>query len=147
MMNPDQPAATNRFAVRATASDNFAWLRTSLALERTLMAWVRTGISLIGFGFSIVEIFSRLAANPAVAPALLPEGPRYVGLILIGAGVLALIISCFQYVWVSNYLRSPQFAPIAGLREGGGRTPSLAIALLLTLLGILAFIAVLLRVT
>jgi putative membrane protein len=135
-----------RFAVRATAESNFAWLRTRLALERTLLAWVRTGIALIGFGFSIVEIFNRLAANPSVAPALLPEMPRYVGLTLIAAGVLALVISCWQYVLVSNYLWSPQFRPIAGARESGGRTPALAIAILLTLLGLAAFVAVVLRV-
>jgi putative membrane protein len=148
-MTADQPDETgaDRFAVRATAADNFAWLRTRLALERTLMAWVRTGIALIGFGFSIVEIFNRLATNPSVAPPLLPEMPRYVGLTLIAAGVLALVISCWQYVLVSNYLWGPHFRPIAGLREGGGRTPALAIAILLTLLGVAAFVAVLLRVS
>ena len=139
-------ATADRFAVRATAEANFAWLRTRLALENTLMAWVRTGISLIGFGFSIVEIFSRLAANPNVAPALLPEMPRYVGLALIAAGLLGLTTSCCQYVWVSRYLWSPPFEPIAGLREGPMRTPGLAIAVALTLVGLLAFLAVLLRV-
>src|ERR1700693_4536711 len=148
-MTTDQPDETGagRFAVAASAADNFAWLRTRLALERTLMAWVRTGIALIGFGFSIVEIFNRLAANPGVAPALLPEMPRYVGLTLIGAGVVALLISCWQYVLVSNYLWSLHFGPIAGLREGGGRTPALAIAIALAFVGLLAFIAVLLRVS
>jgi putative membrane protein len=141
-----QPSA-DRFTVTATSSDHFAWLRTSLALESTLMAWVRTGMSLIGFGFSIVEIFSRVVVNPNVAPVYWPEMPRYVGLALIGGGVLALVISCFQYIWVSNYLRSPQFHAIAGLRAGGGgRTPSLAIAITLTVVGLLAFFALLFRV-
>jgi putative membrane protein len=146
-MTTDRQSGAHRFTVRATSSDHFAWLRTGLALERTLMAWVRTGISLIGFGFSIVEIFNRLLDNPNIAPALRPEMPRYVGLTLIGGGVLALLISCYQYVRVSNYLRGPQFQAIAGLRENArGQTPSLALAVGLTLFGLLAFFAVLFRV-
>jgi putative membrane protein len=146
-MTVDRQAGVDRFTVTATSSDHFAWLRTRLALESTLMAWVRTGMSLIGFGFSIVEIFNRVVVNPSVAPVYWPEMPRYVGLALIGGGVLALVISCFQYVWVSNYLSSQQFHAIAGLREGGvGRTPSLAIAIALTVVGLLAFFALLFRV-
>jgi hypothetical protein len=56
-------AGTDRFVLRVTAEANLAWLRTRLALENTPMPWVRTGISLIGFGFNIVEIFNRLAAQ------------------------------------------------------------------------------------
>ena len=41
-----------RFEVRASASDHFAWIRTRLALERTIMAWLRTAVALIGFGFA-----------------------------------------------------------------------------------------------
>ncbi len=147
-MTTDLGAETraDRFTVRATAEANFAWLRTRLALENTLMAWVRTAIALIGFGFSIVEIFNRLAAMQGVAPALQPEMPRYVGLFLIGAGVLGLVISCAQYLWISNYLWSQQFRPIAGLRAGPMQTPALVIAIALTLLGVFAFVAVLLRV-
>jgi putative membrane protein len=148
-MTAEPPAETgiDRFAVRATAEANFAWLRTRLALENTLMAWVRTAISLIGFGFAVVEIFNRLAAMPSVAPARWPDAPRYVGLSLISAGVLGLLVSCWQYVWVSRYLWSPQFGSIAGLREGASGTPALLIAIFLTIVGLLAFFAVLLRAT
>ena len=31
-----------RFEVRATAGDHFAWIRTRLSVERTMMAWLRT---------------------------------------------------------------------------------------------------------
>lgn len=148
-MTIDLHAATgaDRFAVRATAESNFAWLRTRLALERTLLAWVRTSIALIGFGFSIVEIFNRLAANPNVAPALLPEMPRYIGLALIAAGVLGLLLSCWQYLWIGRYLWGPSFEPIAGLREGPMQTPGFVIAIGLTVLGLFAFVALLLRVS
>jgi len=30
----------DRFEVRVTADSHFAWLRTRLALERTMMAWL-----------------------------------------------------------------------------------------------------------
>ena len=35
-----------RFEVKATASDHFAWLRTRLSIERTMMSWVRTAAAL-----------------------------------------------------------------------------------------------------
>src|SRR5262249_43401590 len=44
-----------RFEVRVTADSHFAWLRTRLAVERTLMSWLRTAVALIGFGFTIVQ--------------------------------------------------------------------------------------------
>ena len=70
MSNNQQVAAGNpaRFEVRATAADHFAWVRTRLALERTMMAWQRTAVALIGFGFAIVQYFNHLAADPS-APA------------------------------------------------------------------------------
>ena len=33
----------SRFEVRTTSDSHFGWLRTRLALERTLMAWLRRG--------------------------------------------------------------------------------------------------------
>jgi uncharacterized membrane protein YidH (DUF202 family) len=37
-----------------------ARLRTFQASERTLMAWIRTAISMISFGFTIVKFFEYL---------------------------------------------------------------------------------------
>jgi putative membrane protein len=93
MSSPDPPENWHRFEVRVTADSHFSWLRTRLSLDRTLMSWIRTGTAMIGFGFTIVQFFERFASMQGVAPALWPQAPRYVGLGLIAAGVLALAIS------------------------------------------------------
>ena len=59
MSNPSVDTTPGRFEVRPTASDHFSWLRTRLSVERTMMSWVRTATALIGFGFTIVQFFSR----------------------------------------------------------------------------------------
>ena len=96
--------AQARFTVRTTAESHFAWLRTRLALERTMMAWVRTAVSLIGFGFAIVQFFDRLYQMPAAAPARFPDAPRFLGLALIACGVAALCVSIWEYRWTVRYL-------------------------------------------
>src|SRR5258708_38642132 len=94
----------DRFEVRATADTHFGWLRTRLAVERTLMSVVRTAVSLIGFGFTIVQFFERIQSAPGIAPLRLPDAPWYVGLGLIFCGVAALVVSVWQYQWTLRYL-------------------------------------------
>src|SRR4051794_29941351 len=79
---------TDRFEVRATADTHFGWLRTRLSVERTLMSYLRTAVSLIGFGFTIVQFFERLPGLPGSKPAYFPEAPYYLGLALISCGIL-----------------------------------------------------------
>jgi inner membrane protein YidH len=144
----EQP--TQRFEVRVTSDSHFGWIRTRMALERTLMAWVRTGVALIGFGFTIVQFFQRLQGMEGVAPARRPQAPRHLGLALIGAGVLALVISGWQYRQLVRYLWSAEFRPIAGLEATTmkpvyAQTPIMAVVIAVTLIGVFAFVAVLLR--
>lgn len=138
-------ASAGRFDVRATASDHFAWVRTRLALERTMMSWQRTAVALIGFGFAIVEYFNRLQEVPHAHAAYLPSAPEYLGLALISCGILALVISLWQYRWTLRYMWGEPFTPIAGVSQGGRQTPVVAIAIVLILIGLFAFFAVLLR--
>jgi putative membrane protein len=140
-------AGAGRFEVRASASDHFAWLRTRLALERTIMAWLRTAVALIGFGFAIVQYLDRLEQTPGAHAAYLPHAPRYLGLALIACGILALVISIWQYWWGIRYLWGEPYTPIAGVTKEGKQTPVVAVAIVLIGIGLFAFFAVLLRLT
>jgi putative membrane protein len=141
-MEADAPQ-TERFRVDVTAASHFAWLRTRFALDRTMMAWVRTATALIGFGFTIVQFFERLNSMEGVEPATRPLAARYVGLVLIAAGVVALVLSAFQYRSAIRYLW--QFAAIAGVGKAPRSTPVYAIAIALIFIGVFAFLAVLVR--
>ena len=134
-----------RFEVRVTADSHFAWIRTRLSLERTMMSWIRTATALIGFGFAIVQFFVRFEQMPGTRPAVYPNAPRDLGLALILCGVLSLLISVWQYLWGIRYLWGETFAPIAGVTREGKHTPVIAIAVLLIGIGVFAFFAVLLR--
>jgi putative membrane protein len=136
--------AADRFEVRVTADSHFAWLRTRMALERTMMAWMRTAVSLIGFGFAIVQFFNHLRQIPG-AEAHLPNVPYYLGLCLIGCGVLATVVAIWQYHWTVRYLWHGSFAAIAGMTKEGLQTPVIAVTILLLLIGVFAFFAVLLH--
>ena len=145
MPRPDAEWSTpHRFEVKTSADSHFSWIRTRLSVERTLMSWVRTGTALIGFGFTIVQFFERMQTMNDVAPALRPQMPRYLGLALIGAGIAGLIVSLWQYRSLLRYLHD-DFAPIAGVGRAGHQTPLMAVTIALLLIGIFAFVAVLIR--
>jgi len=140
-------AGAGRFEVRATADTHFGWIRTRLSVERTMMSWLRTAVALIGFGFAIVQYLNRLQPIPGGRPAYLPTAPEYLGLALISCGILALVISLWQYFWAVRYLWGGSFAPIAGMTKEGMQSPVIAVAILLIFIGLFAFFAVLFRLT
>jgi putative membrane protein len=129
--SPRASPIAGRFEVRVTADTHFGWLRTRASLERTLLSWIRTAVSLIGFGFTIVQFFHRVPELPGANPAYHPDAPWYLGLAL--------------YHWTIRYLWGGDFAPIAGMTKEGFQTPIVAVAVLLILIGTFAFAAVLLR--
>lgn len=139
--SPEAP----RFEVRTTAESHFSWLRTRMSLERTMMSWLRTATALIGFGFAIVQFFEHLQQAPDARSAYLPTAPVYLGMALIGCGVLALAVAIWEYRWALNYLWGAPFSPIAGVGKAPTGTPVLGIAVLLIFIGLFAFFAVLLR--
>jgi putative membrane protein len=59
---------------------------------------------------------------------------------LIACGILALIVAIWQYRWTLRYMWSGDFALIAGMTREGLRTPIVAIAVVLTCVGLFAFL-------
>jgi len=136
---------SDRFVVRTTADSHFSWLRTRLSLERTMMAWARTAVALIGFGFTIVQFFDRMDQTPGINSARFPEAAWYLGLALIFCGVMALVFSLWEYKWLLRYLWGESFATIAGVKAEEMKSAIYATTILLIFIGTFAFFAVLLR--
>jgi putative membrane protein len=139
-------APSPRFEVEPSASNHFAWVRTQMALQRTLMAALRTSVSLIGFGFTVAQFFQRLRSGvPVEALRFGPNVPRDLGLTLIGAGVASLSVFTWQYWVADRYLRSAEFqAIVAGRRPMNA--PVYMVAFAVTLIGVAAFTTVLIRI-
>lgn len=104
--------------------------RVHMANERTFLAWVRTGISIMAFGF-VVERFSLFVRQ--VSDYLGTKGdapsPGYTslfGVVLVGLGALMGILAFFRYRTVERQIASGTYAP----------------SLLLTLLLTLALLAI-----
>jgi putative membrane protein len=71
-----------------------AVIRTCLALDRTMMAWVRTAVSLISFGFTIYKFFQYMEQKGERADRLI--GPRGFGMLLITIGLATLVMATIQ---------------------------------------------------
>ncbi|MFM8259388.1 MAG: YidH family protein [Vulcanococcus sp.] len=80
-----------------TLADHLARQRNRDAAERTLMAWIRTCLSLISFGFGLDKIIAALNSR-------LPDGSQHAGLgvqliaaAFIITGVVAMIAATWQH--------------------------------------------------
>ena len=111
-----------------------------------MLAWVRTAVSLIGFGFAIVQFFERMNQFSGVSTERFPAAPKYLGLALIFCGVMALVrlglaVPMDDPLPLERQLRRWSLGP----RKTGMQTPILWVAALLAGIGLFAFAAVLLR--
>jgi len=111
---------------------NMAAMRTLMAADRTLMAWVRTSLALLSFSFTIYQIFEQL-------PLLANRGPRHVtgrdaGLLLAAMGTFAVVAGTVEYWHTLKMLRESQHFKAT--------RPALAMAFLMSFLGIALFLSI-----
>jgi putative membrane protein len=138
--------STSRFDAQPSVSNHFAWLRTYMALQRTLLAGVRTAVSLIGFGFTVAQFFQHIRSNlPEDVRHLRSDVPRDLGLALILAGVISLSIFTLQYHNATAYLRKAPFDVIAGASEKPMHLSTYLVSFVVLIIGVAAFVCVFAR--
>jgi putative membrane protein len=109
--------------------------RTWLAHERTLMAWVRTAVSMISFGFTIYKFFQfEIEKDAPIRRGLLT--PRDFALIMVSIGLIALLGATVTHR-----------KDVQGMRAllGGRRSLAEIIAYFVSVFGILVLLSTLFR--
>ena len=109
------------------------------ANERTFLAWVRTAIAVMAFGFIIekFDLFLAFAASEATSRSLALHGQKFandVGLATIFLGVAMIVVAAVRFFRVAKDIESKMVVPSTGSRV------DLALAVLLALLGISLFL-------
>ncbi len=111
-----------------------------LANERTFLAWVRTGLSTITFGFVIAKFGLFLREMSTKQPGML-ERPGYfsagVGMAMTLLGTVAIVGAFINFLHIRRTIGGDPFRPMIGLSLflaaiAGGIGFTLAIYLLLT---------------
>ena len=71
--------------------------RTRAACDRTMMAWIRTGTSLISFGFAIFKFFQLEMHGAQANYPHYRIGTREFALIMVVVGMLSLLMGTIEY--------------------------------------------------
>lgn len=128
---------------RHTANDStdMAVIRTVMAADRSMMAWLRTGLALISFGFTIYKFleYSReqlIAEGRNVSQI---SSPKVIGLFLIGLGIISLLMGIIENeATIRNLKENHVFKRIRY---------SVIMSVIILVFGIVLFLAVVLRIS
>jgi len=88
-----------------------------LANERTLLAWLRTGIGIMAFGFVVVKfsLFVRQLSLALGRPAAVHYGySGPIGIVLVAFGALSLLLSLLRYEKTKRQLLSGDYRHSSG---------------------------------
>jgi putative membrane protein len=108
-------------------------LRDALAAERTFLAWIRTGLALMGFGFVVARfgLFLKQFAPVQHARSVSFYGlSLWFGTALIAVGVLVFVLSAWHHIRLVRELNR------GGVPPSRPSTQAVAIALFLAMVGL-----------
>jgi len=98
------------------------------------MAWTRTALSMISFGFTIYKVLEALLSQGTMTR---PGLPRDAGLFLTGLGTLAMLMGVIEY-WV--HIKALQQLKRLRLMQ-----PSFVMALIMLVVGVSLFFSIVFR--
>jgi putative membrane protein len=109
------------------------------ANERTFLAWVRTAIAVMAFGFLIerFDLFLKFAAPQLAQQQIAPHGQAFAnaaGLAFIGIGVAMIVLAGVRFIKTAKDIESEDDVPSPGEHF------DVALAVLLGLLGVALFL-------
>jgi inner membrane protein YidH len=119
---------------RAKAPMDLGVSRTLMAADRTLMAWIRTSLSMLSFGFTIYKflLYIRESVSEGVFRA---QGPRRFGIFLIALGTLSIVFGVLDYYRITKGLEGESGRkPWSFVLLVGALTAFLGLFLLVTIL-------------
>ncbi|HSO61570.1 MAG TPA: DUF202 domain-containing protein [Desulfobacterales bacterium] len=123
--------------VKTNLANELAKERNRAAYDRTLMAWIRTAISLIGFGFAIAKSYEYIQMDEMEKTGRFIDqihAPLWFGMSFIVLGMLCILGGVIQYGEVVKRIQSAQFT------YGEPRPLVKIVALILLIIGIFALI-------
>jgi len=88
--------------------------REHLANERTLLAWIRTSIALMGLGFVVARFGLFLREISAIGGHVVQSGSSYsgpIGIVLVASGLLAVAVSTFRFFQARDQIEKGRFVP------------------------------------
>jgi putative membrane protein len=125
--------------VKTNLANELAKERNRAAYDRTLMAWIRTAISLIGFGFAIAKSYEYIQMDEMEKTGRFIDqihAPLWFGMSFILLGMVCILGGVIQYVKVVQQIQSGQFI------FGEPRPLAKIVALILLVIGVFALITI-----